>query len=676
MPPENETAELAAAANQATPDEMMDLKRSSGDEITIDMVRRQQAQAEAVPAAATGIAWQQLGPYNIGGRMTDVVALGNNAVLGSAASGGIWKSTDGGANWTSIWPDANVQAMGAIAKAPDGTLWAGTGEANPPGGGLTYFGDGIYKSTDDGATWQHMGLPDSAAFGRIAVHPTNSNIVFAAAAGHIARSVSDRGVYRTKDAGKTWERVITPTTPFTGGIDLEIHPTNPNIVYAALWDHRRTNGTRIYGGSGSGLFRSKDGGDTWERLENIVDPLPAYDQTQTGLKSDPSLGRIGIAVAPSNPNRIYIVAGGPTGPDKGFYYSNDGGDTLRVGGRAYAANGGFQWWFGKIWVDPEDQNHIFNADVSLRRSTDGGLTWTAVANGGTGRVGIHADQQAMDFDRSTVDGDPATPVRVFLGNDGGMWRSDADGAPNTWDKAQNQPWNQSYHLAVSPFDWKRQIVGLQDNGSNKSWVPTEPSPADPELRNWSGAGGGDGHYNAINPLDDREYYTCSQSSGGGTHSCGRRVDSATGTQTFTVAQLQNSPGQRYTTDAPIVIDPNVPPKAEDGSQPPNAIYIGGNYIGRSLNKGTAFTRISPLDTTPTDPTDPTDALPARSRRARSTSGSTRTCTARSRRSRPRSRPPGPVRAGDLRRHGYGPRVEDGRRRRAPGPGCRVCRSAG
>ncbi len=230
----------------------------------------------------------------------------------------------------------------------------------------------------------------------------------------------------------------------TGGTDVDINPVNPNVVYAAMWDHKRTNGTRTYGGIGSGLFRSKDGGDTWERLENIVDPLPAWDETKTGLKADPSLGRIGIAIAPSDPNRIYIVSGSPYGPDKGFYWSDDGGDTLRVGGRAYASNG-FQWWFGKIWVDPEDKNLIFNADVNLRRSTDGGQTWGNVG-------GVHADQHAMDWDRSTLDGNPATPRRVFLGNDGGTYRSENNGAPGSWVKSNNQPWNQAYHIAVSKQD--------------------------------------------------------------------------------------------------------------------------------------------------------------------------------------------------------------------------------
>ena len=191
----------------------------------------------------------------------------------AVAGGGVWRSTDGGANWTNVWPNSNTQPMGSLAQAKDGTLWAGTGEANPPGGGLTYFGDGIYKSTDRGATWTNTGLRNSEAIGRIASDPTNPNRVFAAASGHIARSSGERGLYRTEDAGKTWKLVLPPPNASTGAIDVAIHPTNPQIVFASLWDHRRTNGRRIYGGVGSGLFRSTDGGDTWTRLENIV-PTP------------------------------------------------------------------------------------------------------------------------------------------------------------------------------------------------------------------------------------------------------------------------------------------------------------------------------------------------------------------------------------------------------------------
>jgi photosystem II stability/assembly factor-like uncharacterized protein len=623
LPPENEALEHASGV---TPDELRDLKESSNDTVTTEMVRRQQAQAADVPAASTEISWKQMGPYNIGGRVTDVVAdrFTPNSAFAAVSGGGIWKTTDGGSNWTSIWPDSYTQTMGAFAQGSDGALWAGTGEANPPGGGLTYFGDGLYKSTDNGAHWTKVGLSDSAAIGRIAVDPTNPQRVFVAASGHIARSVSDRGLYRTTDGGKTWDRVLDPPNATTGAIDVAINPKNPQIVYASLWDHIRNNGRRTFGGVGSGLFRSTDGGETWTRLENIVDPLPAYDAGQSGLKSDPTLGRIGFALAPSNPNRLYVVFGDQTGPDKGSYRSDDGGDTFKLMGRAYQASGGYQWWFGRIWVDPDDQDHLFNADVSLRTSADGGTTWTAIGF-------PHADQHGMDWDPSTLDGDPATPNRVFLGNDGGMYRSESSGVNNSWVKAANQPWNQSYHLAISMQDKLRQTTGLQDNGSTKSWAPvptcasgsttlcTQPHPADPLLgadNYWNSSGGGDGHWNVIDPTDDTYYYTCSQASGAGRHSCSGRHDTATGTTNITVAQVGATGQNRYTTDAPIVIDPNVPPKAADGTQPPNAIYMGGAMIGRSLNRGPAMTPISPPVTpAPTDcsddPNAPDNSLPGK-----------------------------------------------------------------
>ena len=598
----------------ATPDELRDLKVGSGEMVTREQVERMQAQADAVAPAADGIGWKQLGPYNIGARVTDVVAdrFTPNSAFAAVSGGGIWKTTDGGANWTSIWPNENTQSMGAFAQAPDGTLWAGTGEANPPGGGLTYFGDGIYKSTDNGAHWTKMGLTKSESIGRIAVDPTNSNKLFVAATGHVARSAAQRGLYRSVDAGKTWELVLAPSTPTTGAVDVVINPKNPQIVYGVLWDHKRTNGTRTYGGVGSGLFRSVDGGTTWKRLDTMGagQSVPTYDQTGTGLKQDASLGRIGVAVAPSNPNKVYVGFGSPYGPDKGFYYSTNGGDTWCTtggtaecpypAGRAYD-NGGYQWWFGRLWVDPENENHVFNADVPLKTSTNGGQTWSNAPT-------LHSDQHGMDFDMSTYDGDPATPMRVFEGNDGGMYRSETSGigtGQGIWIPATNQPWNQAYHLSVSQQRPNRLLQGLQDNGSKKTWSATDPVPTDPELRNWNDAGGGDGHQNAIDPTDDTIFYTCSQSSGAGSHSCSRWTEtSIRGTR---LAQFGTN--NRYTTDAPIVTDPNVPPKEADGTQPPNALYIGGAIIGRSLNRGTSFDPISPTPLPQSNYTDPDPSLP-------------------------------------------------------------------
>jgi photosystem II stability/assembly factor-like uncharacterized protein len=578
---------------QADPNEYLDLKQSSAQPVTVAQVRRMQAQAEDVPAAASGIHWQQLGPYNIGGRVVDVVAdkKAPNAVYAAASGGGVWHSTDGGASWTPVWPAENVQTMGSLAEDANGTLWAGTGEANPPGGGLTYFGDGIYKSTDGGAHWTNMGLHDSASIGRIAIDATHPDTVFAAATGHIARSVPERGLYRTRDGGATWQRVLAPINASTGAVDVAIDPTDHNRVYATMWDHIRNNGARTYGGVGSGLYRSLDGGDTWTRLENIVDPLPAYDQAQTGLKSDKSLGRIGVTVANGKVgnaqfNRIYVVSGSPYGPDKGFYWSDDGGDSFHVGARAYQTSSGYQWWFGRLWVDPEDPLHIFNADVNLRTSLNGGTSWAAVN-------GPHSDQHGMDWDMSMYDGNPATPMRVWLGNDGGMYRSDTSGrtvpGQTTWVKPvpagktmPEQPWNQSYHLDVAKDDPQRLVTGLQDNGSQRTWTPADPSPTDPELRIWNSYGGGDGHWTLIDPKDSSYYYECFQPSPP-SQSCRGFHDVGATTEQIPFDNQSWPADQRWTTDTPIAIDPN-----NDA-----VVYLGGTVLGRSANRGINFTMISP-----------------------------------------------------------------------------------
>ncbi|PWR15099.1 glycosyl hydrolase [Micromonospora sicca] len=540
------------------PADYLTLKWTSGQDVTQEQVNRSKRQAAAIPKGAGGT-WGLVGPSNVGGRVVDVVVDPRHpdTVYTAVSGGGVWKSTDAGDHWAPVWPNDQTQVMGALAVGPDGTLWAGTGEANPSGGGLTYFGDGIYKSTDGGTTWQHWGLVDSAAIGRIVVDPTNPQRIFVAASGSISRSVSQRGIYRVDNGGKDWKLVLAPPNDTTGGIDLAIDPSNHNRVFAALWDHKRNNGARTYGGIGSGLFRSDDGGDTWQRLENIVGPVNSYDETRTGLHADASLGRIGIALAPSNPQRVYVVFGTPYGPDKGFYVSNDGGDSFAAGGRP-GASGGYQWWFGRLWVDPANPDHVFSADVNLRESVDAGATWRTSG-------GVHADQHAMQWD-------PNVPNRVYLGNDGGMYRSDANGASGSWKHATYAPWNQSYHLAVAADDPNRLATGLQDNGSVRTWTATS-EPGD--LSQWNAFGGGDGHEVAIDYTDHNIYYECLQ-----VGSCRRHEDVGGVTRNIPLGARHSS---RITTDAPLILDPN----------DPKVVYFGGNVLDRSTDRGTTFTQISP-----------------------------------------------------------------------------------
>src|SRR5580765_2830185 len=240
-------------------------------------LERAAAQAEAIPSA--GGSWEYAGANNIGGRVTDVVVdpTQANTIYVASAGGGVWKSTDAGMTYTPSWPADYPQAIGALARGSDGTLWAGTGEANASGGGITYVGDGVYKSTDGGVTWKNVGLDDAGMIGRIAVDPTKPARVLVAA-------------------------------PFTGVVDAAIDPLNPNRVYATQWDHPRTSYLRPYGGIGSGLYVTDnamaDKGEdvTWERIDNshISGPLPSYDASQSGLDVSSTLGRMGVAIAPSD----------------------------------------------------------------------------------------------------------------------------------------------------------------------------------------------------------------------------------------------------------------------------------------------------------------------------------------------------------------------------------------
>src|SRR5689334_1904410 len=434
---------------------------------------RAAAQARLIPSA--GGSWEYVGANNIGGRVTDVVVdpTQPNTIYIASAGGGVWKSTDAGMTYTPAWPNDYPQAIGSLARGSDGTLWAGTGEANASGGGITYVGDGVYKSTDGGASWTNVGLANAGMIGRIAVDPTDPQRVYVAASGSIYSTGGKRGLYRTINGGATWTPVLTPdlsAAPFTGAVDVAVDPVNPNRVYAILWDHHRTSYLRPYGGIGSGLYVTDNATETpaadvtWERIDNshVSGPLPSYDASQSGLDVSPTLGRMGVAIAPSDHTRVYLITGESLGNDKGFFVSDngdrslaDGGPTFVAGGHA-GANPRFEWWFGRLYVDPVNKNHLFKTDVSLRVSSDGGTTWSNSS-------GPHADQHGMAWD-------PNVANRVYLGNDGGVYRSDSNGNTGTWVHGTKMPWLQEYHVAVSQTRPNRIAIGLQDNGSNRSWT--------------------------------------------------------------------------------------------------------------------------------------------------------------------------------------------------------------
>jgi photosystem II stability/assembly factor-like uncharacterized protein len=417
---------------------------------------------------------------------------------------------------------------------------------------------------------------------------------------------AQRGLYHSTDGGETWQLALAPTGDHVGAADVALMPGHPDVILASMWDHYRNNGSFYYGGQGSGLYRSTDDGKTWTRLDNsdVNGSLCSWDVTKTGLNTSDDLGHIGVAFAPSDPNRAYIQFATSNGPDKGFYYSNDGGQTWTCGGESGTTTGGYEWVFSRLWVDPANEDHLFAGNVDMRESGDGGKTWinntawaSAVVQPKTFALDtLHADQHAMAWD-------PNQPKRVYAGDDGGVYRSDTNGdQPNgqlptsslatkkNWLHGTIEPWTQPYHISVSQQDSQRLVIGLQDNGSSRTWTPgTEPT----DLTKWNQYGGGDGFEVQVDPTNQLKYYECLQPTPPRI-SCARRTDAAaTGSTSSTASNFSTPPwpaNTRVEVAMPMILDP----------ADPDYVYVAGTSIARSAGGAVnSWTIISPP--TPDDP---------------------------------------------------------------------------
>jgi hypothetical protein len=434
------TAASPAVAEPDGAEEWMYLQRANPDGSIPDAaVNEAVAQSKAMGKASQGSpstdqVWTELGPANIGGRVRDSAAdpTTKDVVYVATGSGGLWRSADGGATLTSVWPHYLPQSLGAVEVDSKGVVWAGTGEPDH-GGGSSYYGNGIYKSTDDGATWTNMGLEDGDTIGEIAIDPRDDNRVFVAVQGALHDTQPSRGLFMTEDGGASWTRVLAPESTSTGAIDVSVDTANPDIMLATTWDKIRDEKSRIFGPNAY-LYRSTDGGRTW--VKNHNPPLP-QSQTDPALQTPDNLvGRMGVDFSDSDPNRAYLISSTARGNFNGFFTSADAGATwtevpqtpIVPGGQLQLQqiSGGFAWWFGRVYVDPVDSQHVFVDGVNLAESTNGGLNWVTSQT-------PHADQHGVEWD-------PFTPGKVFLGNDGGFYWSTQNGAARgLWSKSPRLP---------------------------------------------------------------------------------------------------------------------------------------------------------------------------------------------------------------------------------------------
>ncbi len=494
---------------------------------------------------------RNIGPAGMSGRVTaiDVVRSNPDVIYLGTASGGLWKSEGGGIAWTPVFDTLKVASIGAIAidqRNPD-VIWVGTGEGNPRNSQTS--GGGVYRSLDAGRTWQYMGLEKTRNIHRILLHRDNPNVVYVAALGSAWGDSQDRGVFRTKNGGKTWEKILY-INERTGAADFDIDPTNPNKMLVNLWEYRRWPWFFKSGGAGSGLYMTLDGGDTWTKLSE-KNGLPAGE-----------LGKIGIAIAKNNPKVIYALV---EAKENALYRSDDGGFNWRMVNNKNVGDRPFYYW--DIDVDPTNENRVYNIFSNVTVSQDGGKTFETLL----GWDNIHGDHHAWYIH-------PDNPDFMIDGNDGGAAITRDRG--KTWRFVSNLPVGQFYHVSVDNAIPYNVYGGMQDNGT---WRGPSQVWRTGGIRNeyWQEIGFGDGFDVAMDANNERYGYVMWQ--GGNL----LRVDFETGAQKWVKPYHPNGVPLRFNWNAAIATDPLVK----------GTIYYGSQFLHKSSDNGDSWEIISPDLTT-------------------------------------------------------------------------------
>jgi photosystem II stability/assembly factor-like uncharacterized protein len=545
------------------------------------------AGAQTLPASVVGaIDFRNIGPTRQGGRFVDfaVPAVQPATIYAATGSGGLWKSVDNGLAWQSIFDNQPVISIGAVAVAPNNpdVVWVGTGEATTSRS--TYWGDGVYKSSDGGKTWTNTGLKDSHHIGRIVVDPKNPDVVYVAALGHLYSENEERGVYKTVDGGKTWTKSLDVKADgkTIGACDIVIDPKNPKILYAASYDKERKPWTFNLGGPGSAIYKTVDAGKTWTKLAG---GLPG------GM-----LGRIGLTIYPKNPLVLYANIENANKPNMSdadrlkelregkasagmigeeVYRTDDGGKTWKKVNERNPVGGGPGYYYMQIRVDPNDVNHVYVLTVGVQESKDGGKTWASPFRFG-------GDNHALWID-------PANSKHMLLGYDHGMGVT-FDGGQN-WHHPDELPLAQLYAIGYDNQVPYNVYGGLQDNGSVRG--PSSRRGGRPIVfEDWQTVGGGDGQFNVVDTVTSRYLYNESQ------FGAISRTDLFTG-ESKGIGYSDET--LRHNWMAPILVSPH----------DPNTVYHAANKLLKSTTRGDEWEVISP-DLTTNDKTKLTVASRTRS----------------------------------------------------------------